>query len=238
MPVFVASHPLIDHKMTRLRNESTNSHDFRQILKEITFYLGFEATRHVKTSESVITTPMGVEFKGSRIGENIAIIPILRAGNVMGDGMLELLPNSAVHHIGMYRQKESLLPIQYYNRLPRGSSADTAYIVDPCIASSNTIQAVVSIVKKWGAKKIVVVAAIGSRFGVEKLSAAHPDIDIHVAAIDEELSDRGYIVPGIGDAGDRMYGTPVDHDIAAAAASDAVAMSSPAQKRKHVADDK
>ena len=115
----------------------------------------------------------------------------------------------------MYRQKESLLPIQYYNRLPRGKSCDVAFIVDPCIASSNTIQAVVSIVKKWGAKRVVVIAAIASRTGIDKLSTAHPDIDIHVAAIDDELSAAGYILPGIGDAGDRMYGTPIDHDVAA-----------------------
>ena len=119
-------------------------------------------------------------------------------------------------HEGMYRQKEHLLPVQYYNRLPRGSACDTAFIVDPCIASSNTIQAVVSIVKRWGAKKIVVIAAIGSRSGVDKLHASHPDIDIHVGAIDEVLSPKGMIIPGIGDAGDRMYGTPLDHEEAAA----------------------
>ena len=118
----------------------------------------------------------------------------------------------------MYRQKEHLLPIQYYNRLPRGCGCDVAFIVAPCIASSNTIQAVVSIVKKWGAKRAVVIAAIASRFGIDKLSAAHPDIDIHVGAIDEELSSSGMIIPGIGDAGDRMYGTPVDHEEAASPA--------------------
>jgi uracil phosphoribosyltransferase len=112
----------------------------------------------------------------------------------------------------MYRQKDSLLPIQYYNKLPKDKKCDVAFIVDPCIATSNTIQAVVSIVKRWGAKRIVVVAAIGSRAGVDKLAAAHPDVDIHIAAIDSNLSDRGYIVPGIGDAGDRMYGIPGELD--------------------------
>lgn len=210
MPLHVATHPLIAHKMTRLRNSKTNCSDFRRVLKEITFYLGYEASREVKTVEEVISTPMGVEFAGSKLSDDIAIIPILRAGLSMADGMLELMPRATVHHIGMYRAKDSLLPIQYYNRLPKDKSCDVAYVVDPCIATANTLHAVVSILKKWGAKKIVVVSAVGAKSGVERLLELHPTLDIYIGAVDDELSEDGMILPGIGDAGDRQFGTYQD----------------------------
>ena len=125
----------------------------------------------------------------------------------MSDGLLDLLPRASVHHIGMYRAKDSLLPVQYYNRLPKNEICDVAYIVDPCIATSGTINAVCSIVKRWGAKKIVVIAAIGARIGVEKLLLQHPDIELYIGAIDDVLSSDGMILPGIGDAGDRQFAT-------------------------------
>ena len=128
----------------------------------------------------------------------------------MADGMLELIPTASVHHIGMYRAKESLLPVQYYNRLPKDYACDIAYIVDPCIATSNTLNAICSIVKKWGAKRIVVIAAVASRDGVARISEKHPDVEIHVAAVDDVLSADGMIIPGIGDSGDRAFGTPVE----------------------------
>jgi len=209
MPVFSATHPLIAHKMTKLRDRKTTANDFRKVLREITFYLGYEATRDVALSPETITTPMNVEFAGSKVRDSIAIIPILRAGLAMADGMLELMPNAAVHHIGMYRQKDSLLPIQYYNRLPKGEACDVAYIVDPCIATSNTMAAVVSILKRWGAKKIVVIAAIGAKAGIDRLVELHPEVDVYIGAIDDQLS-HGMIIPGIGDAGDRQFGTPCD----------------------------
>jgi len=192
--------------MTKLRNVNTPPDEFRRKLKEITFYLGYEATRGLNLTSTTIQTPMG-EFEGSKITDNVAIIPVLRAGLSMADGMLELLPNAAVHHIGMYRAKESLLPIQYYNRLPKGTTCDVAYIVDPCIATANTINAVVSILKRWGAKKIVVIAAVGSRTGVNRLLELHPQVDVIIGAIDENISEDGMILPGIGDAGDRQFGT-------------------------------
>jgi len=210
MPIHVATHPLIAHKMTRLRNANTNCCDFRRVLKEITFYLGYEASRNVSTIPDVINTPMGVEFSGVKVSDDIAIIPVLRAGLCMADGMLELMPRATVHHIGMYRSKDSLLPIQYYNRLPKNKSCDVAYIVDPCIATANTLHAVVSILKKWGAKKIIVVAAIGAKAGVERLLELHPTLEIHIGAIDDELTETGMIVPGLGDAGDRQFGTYQD----------------------------
>jgi uracil phosphoribosyltransferase len=128
----------------------------------------------------------------------------------MADGMLELLPTASVHHIGMYRAKDSTLPVQYYNRLPRDASCDIAFVVDPCIASSNTLCAICAILKKWGAKKIVIIAALGSRDGIAKLTEKHPDVEIHIAAIDDTLSESGMILPGIGDSGDRAFGTPAD----------------------------
>jgi uracil phosphoribosyltransferase len=133
----------------------------------------------------------------------------------MGDGMMELLPDASVHHIGMYRAKGSLLPIQYYNRLPRDEKCDVAFITDPCIATSNTLQAAVSIVKRWGAKKIIVIAAIGAKEGVDALLAAHPDIDIYIGEIDNTLTEEGMILPGIGDAGDRLFSTPSDEVVVA-----------------------
>lgn len=212
MPVHIANHPIVAAKLTALRNRETKPVDFRRILKEITFYLGYEATRNLKTVSFPVETPMGVKHDGVELAHTQCIIPILRAGLAMGDGMMELIPDAAVHHIGMYRSKGSLLPIQYYNRLPRdeGEQCDTAFITDPCIATSNTLQAAVSIVKRWGAKRIVIVAAVGAKAGVDKLLAMHPDIDIFIGQIDETLSEDGMILPGIGDAGDRLFATPSD----------------------------
>lgn len=161
-------------------------------------------------SHHEITTPMDMKFSGSKLSEKVAIIPILRAGLMMSDSMLELMPKAAVHHIGMYRSKAHSIPIQYYNRLPRDNVADVAYVVDPCIASSNTVSAVVSILKKWGAKRVVVIAAIAAQSGINKLLEKHPDIKVFVGAVDSELSETGMILPGIGDAGDRSFGTPIE----------------------------
>lgn len=212
--LFVASdnHPLIGHKMTRLRNKNTTSLEFRGLLKEITFFLGYEATRTLKTNTSIVDTPMHVSFSGIKLQEKVAIIPILRAGLGMADAMLEILPNAVVHHIGMYRVKESLLPVQYYNRLPKNEKCDVAYVLDPCIATSNTISAVCSILKKWGAGRVIVVATIGSREGIKRLQDTHPNVDVYVASIDETLSHDGMIIPGIGDAGDRLFATPLDEE--------------------------
>jgi uracil phosphoribosyltransferase len=136
----------------------------------------------------------------------------LSLGIVMADGMLDLVPHAAVHHIGMFRSKISHLPVQYYNRLPHNEASDVAYVVDPCVATSNTLHAVVSILKRWGAGRIVVIAAVACRQGVLKLCTDHPDVEIYVGALDEELNEAGMIVPGIGDAGDRQFGTPFEDE--------------------------
>ncbi len=142
----------------------------------------------------------------------MAVVPVLRAGLGMSDAVLDLMPRAAVHHIGLYRAKDSLLPVLYYERLPKGEACDVAYICDPCIATSNTIHAVVSIVKRWGAKKIVIISAIGAKAGVTKLLELHPDVELYIGAVDDILSTSGMILPGIGDAGDRQFGTPVDYE--------------------------
>lgn len=152
---------------------------------------------------------MNEDFVGTEISDNIAIIPILRAGLIMGDGVLDLIPTAHVHHIGMFRSNVSNLPVQYYNRLPRDQPCDTAFIVDPCVATSNTLHAVVGICKKWGAKKVVVLAAVGSRAGLTRLANDHPDIAIHVGSCNDDLNEQGMLIPGLGDSGDRQFGTPV-----------------------------
>jgi uracil phosphoribosyltransferase len=204
--VFVSKHPLVADKMTKLRCKDTDSVAFRRLLKEITFYLGFEATASLSLKQKVVTTPMDMEFKGDTVHQKVAIVPILRAGLGMAEGLMELLPMAAVHHIGMYRAKGSLMPIQYYNRLPRDEACDVAYVVDPCIATSNTLCAVVSICKKWGAKKVVVIAAIAAQDGINTLKAKHPDVEMFIGTLDAKLSEDGQILPGIGDAGDRQFG--------------------------------
>ena len=231
MPLHITAHPLIAHKLTLLRDKNTTHKDFRNLIHEITFFLGFEASRGLQVSDKVVVTPNNVNAHGKKITSDISIIPILRAGLGMANAMSELMPGASIHHIGMYRAKTSLLPVQYYNRLPKEASCDVAYIMDPCIATSNTIHAVVSIVKRWGAKKIIVISVVGSKDGVDKLLEKHPDIDVYISAVDSVLSESGMIIPGFGDAGDRQFGTPVDEipDLL----PDAVTTTSPSKKAKH-----
>jgi uracil phosphoribosyltransferase len=212
MPFHVATHPLIAHKISLLRNEQTAPHDFRRVLREITFYLGYEATRDLHLSEYAIRTPNDAEAVGHKLSQAISFIPILRAGLGMTDGMLDLIPKASIHHIGMYRTKDSLMPVQYYNKLPRGQLCDIAFILDPCIATSVTMNATISIVKKWGAKKIVVISAIGAKGGIDEVLSKHPEVEIHIAAVDPKLSSDGMILPGLGDAGDRQFCTPENDD--------------------------
>lgn len=210
MSTNVSKHPIVAHKMTELRNKNTSAGEFRRLLREITYHLGFEATSAVPLKKATVTTPLDAEHEGSAVASKIAVVPILRAGLEMSNAMLDLLPMASVHHIGMYRSNNALLPIQYYNRLPRNEVCDIAYVLDPCVATSNTLCAVVSILKKWGAKKVVVLSAIASEAGVEALHKKHPDTDIYLGAVDKVLSEDGMIVPGIGDAGDRQFKTPAD----------------------------
>jgi uracil phosphoribosyltransferase len=202
--VQISNHPVLAHKLSILRSSETSPAEFRRTLREITFYLGYEATTELSTKTVGISTPLA-DTTGAKVAEKIALIPIMRAGLGMLDAMLELTPNADVHHIGMYRVKETLLPIQYYNKLPKKCEVDVAYILDPMIATAGTLNAVITQLKKWGCPKIHVVAVLASKTGLATLVKNHPDITINVSAVDEILDERGYIMPGLGDAGNRLY---------------------------------
>eukprot|EP00580_Thalassiosira_gravida_P001088 CAMPEP_0201606928 /NCGR_PEP_ID=MMETSP0492-20130828/6226_1 /ASSEMBLY_ACC=CAM_ASM_000837 /TAXON_ID=420259 /ORGANISM="Thalassiosira gravida, Strain GMp14c1" /LENGTH=278 /DNA_ID=CAMNT_0048071445 /DNA_START=207 /DNA_END=1043 /DNA_ORIENTATION=- len=226
--VHVSKHPVLSHKLSILRSSSTSPSSFRSVLREITFHLGYEATSSLSTREIPITVPsvsnrtsnntcttaedQHIEAMGHKIAERIALIPILRSGLGMVDSMLELVDNATVHHIGMYRTK-ALMPVQYYNRLPRKCDVDVAYVLDPLIATSATIISVVGILKKWGVSQIHVLSVIASKKGLSELLRHHPDVRITIGHIDEELNaETGDVMPGLGDAGDRLFGTNMVDD--------------------------
>nr|CCA18243.1 predicted protein putative [Albugo laibachii Nc14] len=206
--VWVASHPVLHHKLTKLRDERTDSTVFRHLLREVTFYLGYEATHDLPVVPKPIKTPLG-KHEGAELAASIAVIPILRSGLGMVDAMLDLLPNAVVHHIGMYRDKHSLLPVQYYNKLPKECKHEYAIVLDPVISTASTVIAIVAILKIWGISKIKIVAAIASAKGLQELLQKHPSVEVIVAAIDESLTEGGLAFPGLGDAGDRQFQTAV-----------------------------
>lgn len=229
--VHISSHPVLSDKISILRSSATKSSAFRSALRELTFHLGYEATANLETKPITLTVPVGhdhVECTGKKIKNQVALVPILRSGLGMVDAMLELVPNAAVHHIGMYRRDK--MPVQYYNRLPKKCDADVAFIVDPLIATSNTVMSVIGILKKWGVEKIHVVAVIGSEEGINAISKAHPDVTITVGTIDKELTPDGIVLPGIGDCGDRMFGTPLIED-------DEEELMHPTKRRKSTIDE-
>lgn len=211
--VHLSDHPVLSHKISILRSSSTIPAAFRAVLRELTFHLGYEATSTLSTKSVPVSVPLNgdatdgehLEFTGARLADKVALVPILRSGLGMVDSMLELIPNAAVHHIGMYRR--DLMPVQYYNRLPKKCTADVAYVLDPVIATSNTIMSVIGILKKWGVKKIHVISVVASEEGVNSLSKSHPDVFMTLGNIDKELRKDGTLIPGIGDAGDRLFGT-------------------------------
>lgn len=219
--VHVSTHPVLKHKLTLLRDKTTDSHKFRELLKEITFYLGYEATASLTTHPVEVETPVGAGT-GQKLAERIALVPILRAGLGMVDAMLDLVPSAKIHHIGMYREKLSLVPIVYYNRLPAKVQVDVAVLLEPMIATAGSINAGIEILKAWGAPKIKVMALVASKAGLQNLRDAHPDVEIVVGAVDDALTKDGYIVPGLGDVGDRLWGT-VDHDKPAGKPADTAA---------------
>mmetsp|Transcript_16726 Transcript_16726/g.21972 ORF Transcript_16726/g.21972 Transcript_16726/m.21972 type:complete len:247 (-) Transcript_16726:232-972(-) len=209
----VVSHPIIDHKLSKLRSSSTTTAAFRAILKEITYLVGYEATKDLKTTDVQLTVPVGhdhMECTGKKIADRVALVPILRSGLGMIDSMRELVPKAPVHHIGMYRAHK--MPVQYYQRLPQKCESDVAFILDPVIATASTIMSLISILQKWGVPKIHVIAVIGSRQGVENIMKKYPDVMLTVGVIDEELNKDGIVLPGLGDAGDRLFGTDLVED--------------------------
>ncbi|GLD95356.1 hypothetical protein PINS_up004000 [Pythium insidiosum] len=206
--VWCTLHPVLLHKLTKLRDERTDSNVFRHVLREVTFYLGYEATSDLEITQKQIQTPLGSHL-GAELSTSVAVVPILRAGLGMVDAMLDLLPNAVVHHIGMYRNKHSLLPVQYYNKLPKQCNHRVAIVLEPVIATAGTIIATIAILKTWGIQQIKVISTIASKQGLQDLCSKHPDVEVYLAAIDDALTEDGYVFPGLGDAGDRQFQTGI-----------------------------
>ena len=202
----VTNHPLIQHKLSILRDKDTKPTEFRKLVSELGTLLCYEATRDLPLLSKEIETPL-MKTQARMLAQKVALIPILRAGLGMIDGIWNLIPNACVLHIGLYRDEDTLKPVEYYNKLPNYRTVDHCLILDPMLATGGSAIAVADILKKWGAKSIRFVGLIGAPEGIEALHKAHPDIDIHLAAIDEKLNEHGYILPGLGDAGDRQFGT-------------------------------
>jgi len=213
--IFVSNHPLIRHKVTLLRNVDTEPKKFRELIREVAILLAYEATADLGVREMTVQTPLAVTT-GHELTDKVGLVPILRAGLGMVEGIWEMMPAAEVWHIGLYRDHRTLEPVQYYNKLPVHPTVQVCLILDPMLATGGSAVATADILKRWGAKRIKFVGIIGAPEGVERLSKAHPDVDIHLAAIDDHLTPEpsqsgdppaGYIVPGLGDAGDRQFGT-------------------------------
>ena len=202
----VSAHPLVKHKLTLLRDIATDHRKFRELARELALLLCYEATRDLALSAATVNTPMG-QARGWQASEVIGLVPILRAGLGLVDGIQELLPNVQVWHIGLYRDEATLRPVEYYNKLPAEPTVQLCLVLDPMLATGGSAIATVDILKRWGANRIKFVGILAAPEGVEALAEAHPDIDMHVAELDERLNDIGFIMPGLGDAGDRMFGT-------------------------------
>ena len=202
----VSTHPAVLHKLAILRDERTEPKKFREIVRELSWLLGYEALADVSVRPVEIRTPMETTT-AYQLGERIGLVPILRAGLGMVDAMLELMPTAQVWHLGLFRDERTLRPVEYYNKLPDSASVDLCLILDPMLATGGSATAAIEVLKKWGAVRIKLVNLIAAPEGVEAVSRAHPDVDIYCAALDRSLNDKGYIQPGLGDAGDRQFGT-------------------------------
>ena len=205
--VYVFDHPLIQHKTAMIRKEDTSVKDFRELVREISMLMGYEATRKLPLEEVEITTPICDTKVNMLKGEDIAIVPILRAGLGMVDGMLALVPNAKVGHVGLYRDPETHEPVEYYCKLPNDIDKREIFVVDPMLATGGSAAAAIDFIKARGGKKIIFMCLIAAPEGIEALQKAHPDVDIFIAAKYDKLNENAYIVPGLGDAGDRLYGT-------------------------------
>ena len=205
--VFIMNHPLIHHKLSILRDEKTSSRDFRTLVSEIAMLMCYEATRDLALQEVEVKTPVAVAKVKKLAGRKLAVVPILRAGLGMVDGMVNLVPSARVGHIGLYRDPETLMPVEYYCKLPSDISQRDVIVVDPMLATGGSAIDAITQIKKREPKNIKFMCIIAAPEGLDALKAAHPDVQIYVGALDEKLNDHGYIVPGLGDAGDRIFGT-------------------------------
>ena len=204
--VYASQHPLVAHKLSRLRDRNTEPKKFRELVREIAALLAYEATADLLTVPRQVETPL-TSMTGAELKEKIGLVPILRAGLGMVEGFWELMPTAEVWHIGLYRDEKTLKPVQYYNKLPVEPTVSVCLILDPMLATGGSAVATTAIVKRWGVRKIKFVGLIGAPEGIALMQATHPEVPIYLAAIDDHLNERGYILPGLGDAGDRQFGT-------------------------------
>lgn len=204
--VIESRHPLVAHKVTKLREVNTEPRKFRELIREVSALLTYEATQDLRTETVDVTTPLR-DTQGLELRDNIGLVPILRAGLGMVEGVWELMPAAEVWHIGLYRDERTLQPVEYYNKLPVEPTVSVCLILDPMLATGGSATATVGILKEWGVQRIKFVGVIGAPEGIEALHAEHPEVPIHLGVIDEGLNDHGFILPGLGDAGDRQFGT-------------------------------
>ena len=204
--LFESQHPLVRHKLTLLRSTATEPKKFRELIREITLLLCYEATADLTLRPVEVQTPL-TPAAGYELQEQIGLVPVLRAGLGMVEGVWEMMPGAEVWHIGLYRDERTLQPVSYYNKLPTNPRVQVCLVLDPMLATGGSAAATVSLLKKWGAERIKFVGILAAPEGVKTLQTAHPDVPIHLAKIDDHLNEKGYIVPGLGDAGDRQFGT-------------------------------
>ena len=205
--VHVLDHPLIQHKLAILRSKNTSVKEFRELISEISGLMCYEATRNLPTKEVEVQTPVAVAKCRMLAGKKLAIVPILRAGLGMVDAMVDLIPSAKIGHIGLYRDPETHEPVEYYCKLPEDIENRVVFVVDPMLATGGSAVAAIDFLKKRGAKDIIMMNVIGCPEGIKRVQEAHPDVEMYLAACDEKLNDHAYIVPGLGDAGDRIFGT-------------------------------
>lgn len=204
--VYVMNHPLIQHKLSIMRDKNTTVKDFRECAHEIGLLLGYEATKDIELEDFEIETPI-TKTIGKRTKRSVALVPILRAGLGMVDALMDLIPAAKIGHIGLYRNEETLEPVEYYCKVPTDIAQRQVLVLDPMLATGGSAVDAITLLKKRGAEKIKFVCIIAAPQGIEALRSAHPDVDIYCGAVDEKLNENGYIVPGLGDAGDRLFGT-------------------------------
>ncbi len=204
--LFISEHPLIQHKMSMLRDKNTSTKEFRELVNEITKLLTYEATRELPVEDTTVETPVA-EAQCKKITKDIVVVPILRAGLGMVDGFHDLIPSSKIGHIGLYRDPDTLTPVEYYCKVPKNLEESKVFLLDPMLATGKTAEAAIEFLKERGAKDVTMLCVIAAPEGVKTVQKAFDDVDVYTAAYDVKLNEKGYIVPGLGDAGDRIFGT-------------------------------